>query len=103
MSGCPYTWIKNTLNIFPKTKTLEASELRVTVKRGGDLKVDVSLPAGSARWLIDLIPEDVLKKIYAENIPIHLIQDSLKNKDKLLPQSIFKVQDEEREVKVWLE
>jgi hypothetical protein len=100
--GCPYTWFKNLLGTSG-SKNGEAQNLRVTVKREGEMKVDVALPARSARWLIDLIPEDVVKQILAEGIPLNEIQDDLSQREKLFPQKIFLLDQPERVVQVWLE
>lgn len=102
MSGCPYTWVRNLFGA-KKTNSDVASALRVTVAKMGIVTVDVSLPAGSARWLIDLIPDDVMTKIREEKIPIDNIQEDLKIKDVLKPQKIFILTETEREVQVWLE
>ncbi len=77
--------------------------MRVTVTRGQDTTVDVALPARSARWLIDLIPEDVMTKIRAEGIPIDEIQGDLSLSAVLTPRQIFKLSEPQRVVQVWLE
>jgi len=102
MAACPYTWIRG---FFPAKNgdSSEASNLRVTVTREQKVVVDVSLPARSARWLIELIPEDVVKKIYAEGIPLDEIQADLAGRITLVPQKIFHLQETHREVAVWLE
>ena len=102
MSGCPYTWFKS---FFSGSKDPDgnARHLRVTVIRDNDVKVDVALPAGSARWLIDLIPEDVILKIREEGIPIDSIQSDLAKKTTLVPGHIFSLVESERSVNVWLE
>ncbi len=103
MSGCPYTWFKNLFNgpLDPNAK--DARFLRVTVDKNLSRTVDVSLPAGSARWLIDLIPDDVVSKIRAEGIPLDDIQDDLAKRERLFPQKIFILEEPERVVSVWLE
>lgn len=80
-----------------------ASHLRVTIIRGLITTVDVTLPAGSARWLIDLIPDDVIDKIKAEGIPIDDIQLDLAKSRVLVPQKIFSLAEPDRAVQVWLE
>lgn len=102
MSACPYTWFKS---LFPTRKNTsgEANELRVTVERGGVITVDVALPAKSARWLMELIPSDVIEKIRAEKIPIDEMQQDLARTEKLIPQDIFLLKETERSVRVWLE
>ena len=103
MGKCPYTFLKKIFSSVETPATFEAKYLRVSVTKNEELVVDVSLPARSARWLIDLIPEDVMAKIRGEGIPIDQIQTDLCSRDKLLPQSIFKLTESFRIVDVWLE
>ena len=102
MSRCPYTWVKNFLGV-PSANAAEASQLRVTVRRGDDETVNVALPARSARWLVDLIPADVVAKIRAEQILLDAIQDDLARSEKLVPHRIFELIEPGRAVTVWLE
>lgn len=102
MSLCPYTWVVGLMKPS-QTPGAEASQLRVRVTRDTVVTVDVTLPAHSARWLIDLIPSDVVAKIREEMIPIDSIQDTLAQSQKLFPQEIFELKEVNREVKVWLE
>lgn len=102
MSLCPYTWVVGFVKPN-KTPGAEASQLRVRITKNDIVTVDVTLPAGSARWLIDLIPEDVMTKIRAELIPIDSIQDTLAQSQKLFPQDIFELKEPLRQVKVWLD
>ena len=102
MSLCPYTYITG---LFKKGTSAggEAQSLRVLVYRDGVEKVSVTLPARSARWLIDLIPEDVVLKIKEEKIPIEDIQKELAESPRLFPRDIFSLMEQHRSVKVWLE
>ena len=102
MAGCPYTWFKG---IFGATTSSsgEASNLRVKVVRNLETTVDVSLPARSARWLIDVIPDDVVTRIRAEGIPIDDIQGDLAKTEVLVPRQIFTLNEDQRMVQVWLE
>jgi hypothetical protein len=84
-------------------KATEATSLRVTVVRDGDERVNVSLPARSARWLVDLIPADVVERIRDEAIPLDDIQRELAATTKLVPRRIFELVEPERSVLVWLE
>lgn len=102
MSKCPYTWFKGIFSGSSKNST-EAKNLRVEVSRNQEVVVDVALPAQSARWLIDLIPDDVIRKIKDEGIPIERIQEDLSQQDKLVPVSIFELIESHRKVSVWLE
>ena len=103
MSKCPYTWF---VGLFAKPEAQPgrpAQHLRVTVDKNRDRVVDVALPAHSARWLIDLIPDDVIAKIRAEGVPLDDIQKELSQRAELMPQKIFKLTEPERSVEVWLE
>ena len=102
MAKCPYTWVKSLFS-RPSGDPNVASELRVTVTKGGETTVDVSLPAKSARWLIDVIPVEVINKIRSEGIPIDSIQDDLAKNPQLMPQDIFLLEESFRRVRVWLE
>jgi hypothetical protein len=88
--------------LLPKRRS-RAENLRVRVSKLGEERVNVSLPAGSARWMIDLIPADVLVRIHEEGIPIDDIQQELIASEELQPRGIFKICEAERTVEVWLE
>ncbi len=114
MSKCPYTWFRS---VFKKSDLSahennrggdqetdkEASELRVRVSRQGNTTVDIALPARSARWLISVIPDDVVAKIRLEGIPIDSIQSDLASSARLLVQPLFSLEETDRQVQVWLE
>lgn len=102
MSKCPYTWIRGFFGVQTKASG-EASHLRVQVNREANTVVDVALPARSARWLIELIPDDVISKIREEGIPLNEIQENLNQVSVLTPCDIFTLREPTREVKVWLE
>ena len=102
MSKCPYTWFKSLLG-KPTANHGEASELRVKVSKKGITTVNITLPAKSARWLIDVIPEDVVVKIRTEGIPIDAIQNDLAKNEALISQPLFTLEEPERTVQVWLE
>jgi hypothetical protein len=103
--GCPYTWFRSFLSRSPQVRIegAEARSLRVQVHKGGEMVVDVELPARSARWLMELIPGDVLSKIRAEQIPIDQMQLELEQRAKLYPEELFFLNETERQVHVWLE
>ncbi len=63
----------------------------------------VSLPSKSARWLIELIPADVVARIREEEIPLDAITAELNQTDVLYPRPIFTLTDSHRQVNVWLE
>ncbi|MDX9731440.1 MAG: hypothetical protein RBT63_06695 [Bdellovibrionales bacterium] len=103
MAGYPYTWFRS-LFVSEKVKENgEAGNLHVRVMKNGDETVRVALPAQSARWLIDLIPADVVRKIREESIPIDDIQKELQENPVLYPRKIFNLKEDHREVDVWLE
>jgi hypothetical protein len=103
MSNCPYTWF---VGLFSKSEPKPgqlATFLRVTVEKNNDRVVDVALPAQSARWLIDLIPYDVVAKIREEGVPLDEIQNELSQRKELHQQKIFTLKEPHRVVDVWLE
>ena len=102
MSKCPYTWFRGLLG-FKKSDSSVADHLHVRVVKGGEETVRVALPSQSARWLIELIPSDVLSKIREEKIPIDDILDDLKSRTEFKPQPIFSLNESHRSVEVWLE
>lgn len=102
MSRCPYTWFKSLIGHSPSDNQ-QATELRVRVIRNLITVVDVSLPARSARWLMELIPGDVLDRIKAEGIPIADIQDDLAQREVLVKSPIFKSSQPHQTIDVWLE
>jgi hypothetical protein len=103
MAKCPYTWFVGLFGKTPARPGQEAQHLRVTVDKNRERVVDVALPAGSARWLIDLIPSDVVSKIREEGIPIDSIRQELAERKQLFPQSVFTLRESHRTVDVWLE
>lgn len=109
MSACPYTYIKKLFKItsndtdFISTTEQIAKYLRVRVIKNQVTTVDVFLPAQSANWLIDLIPEHIVNKIREENIPLELIQENIKKQKVKYQQIIFKLIDQEKNILVWLE
>lgn len=105
MAKCPYTWFKNLISFSSSNKgpNEEADHLHVRVIKNGEETVRVSLPARSARWLIEVIPDDVVLKIKEEKIPLEEILDDLKSKTILRPQPIFSLIESHRTVQVWLE
>jgi len=75
----------------------------VRVVRDGEERVRVALPARSAKWLIELIPADVVAKIRAEDIPLDAMMHDLNQADELFPHPIFSLNEEHRQIEVWLE
>lgn len=105
MSKCPYTWVRS---FFVKPAGTSnpnepARNLMVLVVRDGEERVRVALPSKSARWLIELIPADVVKKIRAEEIPLDAITAELNEQETLYPRPIFSLNEPNRQVEVWLE
>jgi hypothetical protein len=75
----------------------------VKVTRDGEERVDVALPARSARWLIELVPDDVVEKVRAEQIPLDAMMEDLREQRSLHPRPIFSLEEPQRQVLVWLE
>ncbi len=103
MAKCPYTWFRGLFGANVEKATAEARSLRVTVDRDGERKVDVELPSRSARWLIDLIPAEVVARIRAEGIPLDDMQAELARATRLAPGELFTLRETTRSVRVWLE
>ncbi len=106
MAGCPYTWVRGLFSSgVPRhiDPTKPARNLMVRVVRDGEERVRVSLPARSAKWLIDIIPDEVVRKIRAEDIPLDALAIELHQAEELFPRSIFSMQEEHRQVEIWLE
>jgi hypothetical protein len=80
-----------------------ATKLKILVLKNNETVVDLSMPAISATWIIDLMPQDVLRKISEKGIDLKSIQDSLSSEKQLLKQSIFELITPEKTIKVWLE
>lgn len=104
MKTCPYTWVRAffTSNT-PAVPGEPAKNLMVRVVRDGQQKVRVALPARSARWLLDLIPDEVVEKIRAEDIPLEAMMLDLSTQKELYPRQIFSLSDPSRQVDIWLE
>lgn len=107
MAGCPYTWFRSFFGKATTSRGLSsetrAEFLHERVIRDGEERVAVALPAQSARWLIDLIPSDVVDKIREEEIPLDAILGDLKSQKILFQRKIFSMEDSARQVEVWLE
>lgn len=106
MSKCPYTWVRNLLTGGGRAAAAPgepARHLMVRVMRAGEERVSVSLPAKSARWLIELIPADVVEKIRAERIPLDAMLAELNTQAVLYPRPVFSLHDADRQVDIWLE
>lgn len=104
MARCPYTWVRN---LFAGTSATPPGEparhLHVRVVRDGEERVLVALPAKSARWLLEVIPGDVQRRIREEEIPLDEISAELHAQEVHYPRAIFTLAEERRRVDVWLE
>lgn len=106
MAGCPYTWVRGFFSSGSKQDldpSRPASNLMVRVVKAGEERVRVALPARSARWLIDLIPDDVVARIREEDIPLEALALDLSQQGVLYPREIFTLQEAHRSVQIWLE
>ncbi len=106
MARCPYTWFKGLFGGKPRNDAAPdrpAENLMVRVVKEGEEKVMVALPARSARWLLEVIPDHVVAQIRAEEIPIDAIGAELERQEQLFPRPIFTLQDPNRQVDVWLQ
>ncbi len=80
-----------------------AKKLKIVVSRNQVQTVNLSLPANSCRWIIDLIPDDILIKIKERGIDIEKIQNEFKSADVLVPKSILNIETEEKIIQIYLE
>lgn len=103
MAGCPYTWVRGLFGSKAAAPGEPAKNLMVRVIRDGEERVSVALPAKSARWLIELMPDDVVEKVRAEEIPVDAIMLDLQEQGELYPRPIFSLIESHRQVEVWLE
>ncbi|GAB1344007.1 hypothetical protein [Gemmatimonas sp.] len=104
MARCPYTWVRSFFGSASAAATGEpAQHLRVRVVRDGEERVLVTLPARSARWLMELIPTDVQDKIRAEEIPLDDMMAELHEQTVHYPRQIFTLTEQHRQIEVWLE
>ncbi|MFY7923775.1 MAG: hypothetical protein ACOVSI_15320 [Gemmatimonas sp.] len=104
MARCPYTWVRSFFSApVAATPGEPARHLRVRVVRDGEERVLVTLPAGSARWLMEVIPKDVQDRIRAEAIPLDAMMEELHEQTVHYPRQIFTLTDAHRQIDVWLE
>jgi hypothetical protein len=104
MARCPYTWVRSFFSTASATASGEpAQHLRVRVVRDGEQRVLVTLPAKSARWLMELIPADVQDRIRAEEIPLDDMMAELHEQTVHYPRQIFTLAEAHRQIDVWLE
>ena len=103
MARCPYTWVRSFFTTKSAAPGAPAQNLMVRVMRDGEERVSVALPAKSARWLIEVMPDDVVEKVRAEEIPIDAIMADLQQQGELYPRPIFSLSESNRQVEVWLE
>ncbi len=82
---------------------MKAKNLRILVIRDGDEKVNISMPAISSKWIIDLMSDDILEKIQSQGIDIQGIQHRLNQTDEIMQQELFILTTREKSIRVWLE
>lgn len=81
---------------------MKANNLKILIVKNGETVVDISMPAVSSKWIIDLLPEDTLKKISEKGIDILKIQERLNQSSELQCQELFQLETEEKKIRVWL-
>lgn len=85
-----------------KDTSVRASHLKVRVRRGGELKACVTLPAGAIDRLHCLLDPETLNRIEQEQIDLaEIVRDLQRNN--YAPGTVFELADTQRDVKVWLE
>ena len=81
----------------------EVSRLRVKVVRMGKEVADITMPARCAYWIKTLLPKKVKKDLHRFNIDIDAIQEEIKRDKNLRKMEIFRMNDETKDIRVWLE
>ena len=80
-----------------------ASRLRVSVMEGEESKVALSMPAGAALDLDNIIPEDVLERIrHSQEVDIVQVITHIR-RNGIVPQDLFAFDDGPKSYRVWLE
>ena len=109
---------KHLSDIYPQARSLKLPEvkstqtahsfdemacyLKVSVVKSNGNKVSLTMPARCADDLEEVMDESVKESIQRQNIDLKMIQDKAR-KSGFLPQTLFELNDEERDMKVWLE
>jgi hypothetical protein len=76
--------------------------LRVAVWEGGQAKVNLTFKAVLARSLADLIPDDLVEKLRARGTDVQRIADEAAV-SQFAPGELFRLAEESKLVRVWLE
>lgn len=79
-----------------------AQYMKVHVVKSNGNKVSLTMPARCADDIEGVMDESVKDSIHKQNIDLLAIQDKAR-KSGFVPQILFELHDEEREMKVWLE
>jgi hypothetical protein len=79
-----------------------ACYLKINVIKSNGNKVSITMPARCAENLEDVMDESVKEFINKQKINLHAIQEKAR-KSGFIPQTLFSLSDEERDMKVWLE
>jgi predicted unusual protein kinase regulating ubiquinone biosynthesis (AarF/ABC1/UbiB family) len=79
-----------------------AQYMKVHVVKSNGNKVSLTMPARCADDIEGVMDESVKDSIHKQNIDLLAIQDKAR-KSGFVPQVLFELHDEEREMKVWLE
>lgn len=79
-----------------------ARYLKVHVVKPNGNKVSLTMPARCVDDLEGVMDEPVKESILRQNIDLKAIEDKAR-KSGFIPQTLFELQDEERDMKVWLE
>lgn len=109
---------KHLSDVYPEARALElpeikssqaihsfsamASYLKVHVVKSNGNKVSLTMPGRCADDLEGVIDESVRESIDKQNIDLKSIQEKAR-KSGFIPQNLFELHDEERDMKVWLE
>jgi len=79
-----------------------ARYLKVHVVKSNGNKVSLTMPGRCADDIESIMDEPVKESIQRQNIDLQSIQDKARRSG-FIPQTLFELHDEERDMKVWLE
>ena len=79
-----------------------AQYMKVHVVKSNGNKISLTMPSRCADDIEGVMDEPVIESIRKQNIDLQAIQGKAR-KSGFVPQVLFELQDEERDMKVWLE
>lgn len=82
---------------------VKAKHLKILITKDEVAVVDLSMPARCARWIIELVPSELLSKIKERGIDLEIIQAKFIAQEELYPCELFELVLPEKKIKIWLE